>query len=78
MAAKRRYPSDLTDRQWAMVEPLLPQVKGKGPGGRPLEHPRREIVNAILYVTRQRLLVAHAAHGLPAVADGLPLFRRLA
>ena len=35
-----------------MVEPLLPQVKGKGPGGRPLEHPRREIVNAILYVTR--------------------------
>ena len=52
MAAKRRYPSDLTDRQWAMVEPLLPQVKGKGPGGRPLEHSKREIVNAILYVTR--------------------------
>ena len=35
-----------------MVEPLLLQVKGKGPGGRPLEHSKRVIVNAILYVTR--------------------------
>jgi transposase len=52
MAPKRRYPSDLTDRQWAMVEPLLPVSTPKAPGGRPVKHPKREIVNAILYVTR--------------------------
>jgi len=52
MAAKRRYPSDLTDRQWAIVEPLLPEVEASGPGGRPPLHAKREIVNAILYVTR--------------------------
>jgi transposase len=44
-----RYPSDLTDAQWALVEPLLPPVKT---GGRPEKHPRRAIVDAILYVVR--------------------------
>ena len=29
-------------------------MKGEGTGGRPLEHSRREIVNAVLYVTRSR------------------------
>lgn len=52
MAAKRRYPSDLADRQWAIVEPLLPEVVPTAPGGRPAVHSKREIVNAILYVTR--------------------------
>jgi len=52
VAAKRRYPSDLTDRQWAIVGPLLPKATPRGPGGRPIEHAWREIVNAILYVTR--------------------------
>lgn len=52
MSPQRRYPSDLTDRQWAIIEPLLPAVEPKGPGGRPVVHPKREIVNAILYITR--------------------------
>jgi transposase len=43
------YPSDLTDDEWALVEPLLPPV---GVGGRPEKHPRREIVDAVLYVVR--------------------------
>ena len=49
MSSKRRYPSDLTDAQWALVEPLLSGVK---PGGRPLAHALREVVNAILYLVR--------------------------
>ena len=49
MSAKRRYPTDLTDRQWELVGPLLPEP---GVGGRPLTHPRREVVNAILYHVR--------------------------
>jgi transposase len=52
VAAKRRYPSDLTDRQWGIIEPLLPKTVARGPGGRPVEHHMREIANAILYVTR--------------------------
>ncbi|WP_158578965.1 transposase [Spongiactinospora rosea] len=44
-----RYPSDLTDAQWELIEPLLP---GPNTGGRPEKHPRRGIVNAILYVVR--------------------------
>jgi transposase len=43
------YPSDLTDLQWELVEPLLPAPKT---GGRPEKHPRRTIVDAILYVVR--------------------------
>jgi transposase len=43
------YPSDLTDAEWALVEPLLPPP---GEGGRPEKHPRRDVVDAILYVVR--------------------------
>jgi transposase len=45
----QRYPSDTSDEQWAVIEPLLPQVNT---GGRPEKHPRRAIVDAILYVVR--------------------------
>lgn len=47
----RRYPTDLTDRQWELVEPLLPDPP-PGPAGRPAVHEKREIVNAILYHVR--------------------------
>ena len=43
----RRYPSDTNDEQWAIIEPLLPAMNT---GGRPEKHPRRAIVDAILYV----------------------------
>lgn len=49
MPTAKRYPTDLTDEQWALVEGLVPATK---PGGRPELHPRREIVNAILYLVR--------------------------
>jgi transposase len=49
MVRRKGYPSDLTDQQWELIEPLLPAVKT---GGRPEKHPRRAIVDAILYVVR--------------------------
>ena len=49
MARRRRYPSGLTGEQWKLIEPLLPAVNR---GGRPEKHPRRAIVDAILYVVR--------------------------
>lgn len=49
MPRDRRYPSDLTDAQWELIEPLLAALRR---GGRPEKHPRRAIVDAILYVVR--------------------------
>ena len=44
-----RYPSDLDDRQWQLIEPLIPPAK---PGGRPRSADMREVINAILYLMR--------------------------
>jgi putative transposase len=46
---RRRYATDLTDREWALLAPLIPPPK---PGGRPAVHDRRELVNAMLYWLR--------------------------
>jgi transposase len=47
----RRYPSDTTDAEWALLEPLLPPpASGQGRGGRPEAHHRRDIIDAIRYV----------------------------
>ena len=50
--AREYYPSDLTDGQWALLEPLLPAAKsGSGQRGRPPSD-RRKIVDGILYVEK--------------------------
>ncbi len=51
---QRRYPSDTTNAEWALIEPLLPEPACEtSRGGRPEKHPRREIVDAIRYVSTQ-------------------------
>jgi transposase len=57
-----RYPSDLTDEQWGLIEPLLPEPSA---GGRPEKHPRWEIVNAILYVLRTGCAWRMLPHDFP-------------
>ncbi|WP_369696692.1 IS5 family transposase [Streptomyces sp. XD-27] len=48
---RRRYPSDTTNAEWSLIEPLLPTPACENrAGGRPEKHPRREIVDAIRYV----------------------------
>jgi transposase len=42
-----RYPSDLTDEEWALVEPMIPPAK-RGGGKRTAD--MREVVNAVMYV----------------------------
>jgi putative transposase len=44
---RQEYPSDLTDAQWAALEPLLPPPKA---GGRPRSVDLREVANGLLYV----------------------------
>jgi transposase len=48
-APRRRYATDLTDPEWALLAPLIPPPK---PGGRPAVHDRRELVDAMLYWLR--------------------------
>src|SRR5919199_169091 len=44
---RRAYQTDLSDAEWACIEPLLPTPKAPG---RPRVHSLREILNAIFYV----------------------------
>jgi transposase len=47
----RRYPSDTTDAQWRLIDPLLPDPAWlTGQGGRREVHCRRAIVDAIFYL----------------------------
>ena len=46
---RRRYPTDLTDLQWAAIAEMVPDPS---PGGRPRRATSRELVNAILYMLR--------------------------
>ncbi len=42
------YPSDLTDKQWKLIAPLIPPPKH---GGRPRKTNERLIVDALLYIS---------------------------
>src|SRR4051795_7820247 len=42
------YPSDVSDEQWRLIEPLIPVY----PGGRPRKTDPRDVLDAILYVLR--------------------------
>src|SRR5690349_6335321 len=47
----RRYPSDTSDAEWAILAPYLPAGGPlSGRGGRPVTYPRRDIFDAIRYV----------------------------
>lgn len=47
--SRKAYKSDLTDEQWAILEPLVPPEK---PGGRHRAVDMRELMNTILYHIR--------------------------
>jgi putative transposase len=47
----KRYPSDLTDEEWQLLEPLLEEADPYTTG-RPRTHELREIINAIFYLNK--------------------------
>jgi len=57
-----RYGSDVTDAEWALLEPLLPAPRGCG---RRPSWPLREIVNAIFYVLRGGIAWRMLPKGFP-------------
>lgn len=59
---RNSYPTDLTDAQWQRIARWVPEPKS---GGRPAKYSRREIVNAILYLTRNGCAWRSLPHDLP-------------
>jgi putative transposase len=52
MSTRQKYPTDLTDEQWHVIQPLLPPPKWqRGGRGRP-PCDRRCVVNGLVYVTK--------------------------
>jgi putative transposase len=56
------YPSDTTDAQWSILEPLLPKPK---PLGRPRKNGLRRVVDAIFYRNRNGCTWRALPHDLP-------------
>src|SRR5712691_477672 len=50
--SRKKYVSDLTDAQWAIVEPMIPPAKQSTRGGRPRKVDMREVLNTIFYLNR--------------------------
>lgn len=50
MSTATAFPARMTDAEWAILEPLVPALKG---GGRPPKYTRRAILDAIRYAVRQ-------------------------
>ena len=70
---RKPYPSDLTDEQWKILEPLVPAPKL---GPQPVKHTRREILNAIFYVNRSGCQWRMLPHDLPTWQLVYTYFRR--
>ena len=68
------YPTDLTEGQWQLIEPLLPKPK-KVPGGpgRPAND-LRTMVNAVFYPVKSGCQWANVAESLWTVEDRVRLF----
>ena len=58
---RQAYPSDLSDEQWGLLQPLIPPEK---PGGRPRAVNMREVLNTLLYQSRTGCQWGYLPHDL--------------
>ena len=58
---RKPYPSDLTDEQWEIIQPLIPVHTV----GRPRTIEMREVLNAIFYINRSGCQWDMLPHDLP-------------
>jgi putative transposase len=68
-----KYPSDLTDAQWQILERL---IGSKSKRGRPLTYSRRRVVEAILYVLRSGCAWRMLPHDFPPWKTVYQIFYR--
>jgi putative transposase len=71
--ARKPYPSDLTDEQWAILDPMIPAAK---PGGTPRRVDMREVINTILYLNRSGCQWEMLPHDLLAKSTVYEYFSR--
>jgi putative transposase len=50
--SRKKYPSDLTDEQWAIVGPMIPPAKQNPHGGRPRKVDMREVLHILFSLNR--------------------------
>jgi transposase len=72
---RRDYPSDVSNAEWKILEPLIPPAKE---GGRPRTTDMREVLNAMFYVDRTGCQWRALPHDFPRLSHGLELFPHLA
>ena len=67
VSERKRYPSDLTDERWALIEPVITAWKAahQSVSGHQGGYEMREIVNAILYQGRTGCQWEYLPHDLP-------------
>ncbi|MFJ6437832.1 IS5 family transposase [Streptomyces sp. NPDC091416] len=67
MSERKLYPSDLSDEQWSLIEPVITAWKDRhcSVSGHQGAYDMREIVNAILYQGRTGSQWAYLPHDLP-------------
>lgn len=63
-STRKRYPSDLTDDQWEILEDMVPPPNNRH-GGRPRTVSIREVLNAIFYVNRTGCPWEYLPHDFP-------------
>lgn len=61
--SRKPYPTDVTDEQWTLLEPMIPLAR---PGGRPRKVDVREVVNALFYRNRNGCGWRALPHDFPA------------
>ena len=71
--SKLRYPSDLTDDEWALVGPLIPGAKKGGNKRTVIE---REVVNGLMYILSTGCQWASLPRDLPPRSTVNDYFRR--
>ena len=62
MEPRQPYPTDLTDRAWELIQPLVPPAKA---GGRPETYPTRDMLNALWYLARRGCAWRLLPHDFP-------------
>ena len=70
---RKAYPSDVSDGEWTRMEAYIPRPLS---GGRPAEHSRREIVNALRYVLRTGCGWEYLPHDFPPAKTVYDYFRQ--
>jgi transposase len=73
MTSLKPYASDISDQEWAILEPLIPTAKL---GGRPRNVEMRQILNGIFYLLRSGCAWRLLPHDYPAWSTVYDYFRK--